>query len=141
MPQIESNAGILSDVISAGRADAPIQNEHLSLIRADVPVQVELLHKITTALGEIKPYISDTALLDKATSVTKELRAELTSPQPRNDLINKYWFQFMGALCLLLMNHFLGTVGDDLGHAVAQKIIEVVSELVRHMPPGLRRFR
>ena len=50
MPQIESNAGILSDVTSAGRADAPIQNEHLSLIRADVPVQVELLDKITTAL-------------------------------------------------------------------------------------------
>jgi hypothetical protein len=133
--QDDDNEGGLHQVVSdvggglefGGAVDVntPIQVEHPSAIRADIPTQIEFLATIATALRELRPYVTDTALLDKTAADADELQSELTPP----DVVNK-WLLLLGAISLLFLKHFAATAGDDLGHAVANKIIQVLSQLL-----------
>jgi hypothetical protein len=106
-------------------ANTPVQTEHLSTIRADIPTQIEFLATIATALRELRPYVTDTALLDKTAADADKLQSELTSP----DVVNN-WLLLLGAISLVFAKHFAATAGDDLGHAAAHKIIQVLSQLL-----------
>ncbi len=113
-------------------ADAPISSERLAIIGADTATQIAWLDAIEKALGEIQGHVQDPALADARTT-TSELRAEITSPQPRGDLTRKLWLLLYASISAPFLAYYSSAVGNDLGHATAHKIIEVLSHLSHYL--------
>ena len=77
------------------RGGAPIQYERSTIIHADIPTQIGWLDGIETALRELRPFVQAAAVLDEASAISRELRAEITSSQPRTDVANELWLSLL----------------------------------------------
>jgi hypothetical protein len=112
--------------------DAPISSEHLAIIRADVPTQIGWLDAIEVALCEVRRHLQDPALVEAA-AMAKELRAEVTSARPHGAVAKQLWLCLYASISTPFLVYYSSTVGSDLGHATAHKIIEILSDLSHYL--------
>jgi hypothetical protein len=117
----------------AVRALDKIPSEDSATIRAHLPVQIEWLDTIEEALGELRRRnITDPNLADVATIVSR-LRAAINSRQEHITTDKALWLGLFGCISEPFLKHFSSAIGDDLGHATAHKIIEVLASLSQYL--------
>jgi hypothetical protein len=126
---VVSHTSIGIEFGAALRADFPTQIEWLATVRADVPTQIEWANTIAVALRELRPHIQNTALLDEAEATTKELHAELASPQPRSDVLGRLWYLQVKKIITVFLNAFAVKAGADMADQAVHKLIELLSKL------------
>ncbi|MBV8736859.1 MAG: hypothetical protein JO007_06305 [Alphaproteobacteria bacterium] len=116
----------------AVRALNQIPSEDSTTIRAQLPVQIEWLDTIEGALCELRRRnIADPNLAAAATIVSR-LRTVISSRQEHITADKALWLGLF--LCVSeLLKHFSSAIGDDLGHATAHKIIEVLASLSQYL--------
>ena len=131
---VVTNTGGSMEFDRALRADAPIGSERLTIVGADTATQIAWLDAIEAALGEVQEHLQGRVLADARTT-TSQLRAEITSPQPRSDMTRKLWLLLYASISTPFLAYYSSAVGNDLGHATAHKIIEVLSHLSHYLKP------
>lgn len=117
----------------AVRALDQIPSEDSATIRAQLPVQIEWLDIIEAALCELRRRnITDPNLADAATIVSR-LRTAINSCQEHITADKALWLGLFGCISEPFLKHFSSAIGDDLGHATAHKIIEVLASLSQYL--------
>jgi hypothetical protein len=85
-------------------------------------------------LGELRRQLHDPALVEAA-ATAEQLRAEISSRQPRADIAKKLWLCLNASVSTPFFVYYSRAVGNDLGHATAHKIIEVLASLSNFLKP------
>jgi hypothetical protein len=117
----------------AVRALDQIPSEDSATIRAQLPAQIEWLDTIEAALSELRRCnIADPNLAEAATIVSR-LRAAISSRSEHITGDKALWLRLFGCVSEPFLKHFSSAIGDDLGHATAHKIIEVLSSLSQYL--------
>ena len=127
-----SESATSTEFSGAVRALDQIPSEDSATIRAQLPVQIEWLDTIDAALCELRRRnIADPNLADVAIIVSR-LRTAINSRQEHITTDKALWLGLF--LCVSeLLKHFSSAIGDDLGHATAHKIIEVLASLSQYL--------
>jgi hypothetical protein len=128
-----ADMGVATEFGGAVRTDVPIPDECIATIRASTQTQIEWLDAIEAALCELRRrQIQDSALVEAAAVATR-LRAAITAPQSHGKSVKLLWLCLYGCISVPFLEHYSSAVGDDLGHATAHKIIEVLSNLSHYL--------
>jgi hypothetical protein len=115
------------------RALDQIPSEDSATIRAQLPAQIEWLDTIEAALCELRRRNIKDPNLAEAATIVAWLRAAITSHQEHITADKALWLGLFGCISEPFLKHFSSAVGDDLGHATAHKIIEVLSSLSQYL--------
>jgi hypothetical protein len=111
----------------------PNPSEDSATIRAPLPAQIEWLDTIEAALSELRRRnIADPNLAEAATIVSR-LRAAISSRPEHITADKALWLCLFGCISEPFLKHFSSAIGDDLGHATAHRIIEVLSSLSQYL--------
>lgn len=131
-PVIAESAAF-TEFSGAVRALDQIPSEDSATIRAHLPAQIEWLDTIEAALCELRcRNIEDPNLVDAATIVLR-LRAAISSHQEHITADKALWLGLFGCISEPFLKHFSSAIGNDLGHATAHKIIEVLASLSQYL--------
>ncbi|HXC15747.1 MAG TPA: hypothetical protein VNV39_23280 [Stellaceae bacterium] len=131
--RVVADMGISTGFEGTIRASDRIPSEELTAIRADVHIQLEWLDAIEAALRELRRrHIEDPALVEAAV-IAEQLRAAISSPEALAKSPKALWACLYGCISAPFLLHFSSAVGDDLGHATAHKIVEILSILTRYL--------
>jgi hypothetical protein len=117
----------------AVRAFDQIPSEDSATIRAHLPAQIEWLDTIDAALRELRRRKIEDPNLAEAATIVARLRAAISSRQEHITADKALWLCLFGCISEPFLKHFSSAVGDDLGHATAHKIIEVLSSLSQYL--------
>ena len=131
---VVADTGASMEFGAVSLADATLPSEHLAMISADTPAQIAWLDAIEAALCEMQRHLQDAALAEARTTADK-LRAEITSPRPRSDVAKKLWLLLYASISTPFLAYYSSAMGNDLGHATAHKIIEVLSNVSHYLKP------
>lgn len=110
-----------------------IPSEDSATIRAQLPAQIEWLDTIEAALCELRRRNIEDPNLAEAATIVSRLRAAIGSRQEHITADKALWLGLFGCISEPFLKHFSSAVGDDLGHATAHKIIEVLSSLSQYL--------
>ena len=130
---ITVDAGVATEFVGSLRADQQSPTEEVAGIRMDVATQFEWLDAIEAALRELLCRRVGDASLAEAAAVAAQLRAALASPGVPTKTTVALWLCLYGYISLPFLKHFSSAIGDDLGHAVAHKVLEVLASMAHYL--------
>ena len=129
---VVANLGASTEFSMSVRALDQIPSENSATIRAQLPVQIEWLDTIEAALCELRRRDIEDPNLAEAATIVSRLRAAISSRQEHITADKALWLGLF--LCVSeLLKHFSSAIGDDLGHATAHKIMEVLASLSQYL--------
>ncbi len=110
-----------------------ILSEDSGTLRAQLLAQLEWLDTIGAALDALRRRKIEDPDLAEAATIAARLRAAISSRHEHVTADKALWLSLFGCISEPFLKHFSSAVGDDLGHATAHKIIEVLSSLSQYL--------
>ena len=123
-----------AEITRAVRGANPLLSENTATLGAEtaIAIQTEWLGVIEAALSDLARRGIDDPILAEAGGVAEKLRVAIASPAPGQPT-TALWLSLYACISIPFLQHFSSAVGNDLGHATAQKIIEVLASLLQYL--------
>jgi hypothetical protein len=131
--RIASGSGVPAEYGATIGAGDPLSAEHGVAIRTEPAIQLAWVDAVETALRQLAHRNPDDRVLADAVALTTRLRAVITGSGPSDKPSAALWLCLYCCLSMPFLNHFSSAVGDDLGHAMAHQIVQVLSSVVHRL--------
>jgi hypothetical protein len=131
--RLASQSALPAECGATVAAGVPFSAEYATAIRTEPAIQLAWVDAVETALRQLSHSKPEDPVLADAAALTTRLRAAITGSSLSGKPPAALWLCLYCCISIPFLNHFSSAIGDDLGHAMAHQIVQVLSDVVHRL--------